>query len=70
MRLGLIPVSDGSDVVGEGLKFAVGIPTQRLDGHPQIAAKSDGVKDMEAVKAMAGHFARVRFAEGVTQKRR
>src|SRR5262249_15625684 len=58
VRFGLIPVSHGSNVVGERLELAVWPPSQRLDCHLQVVFKPDRVDDMPAIQRMFRYIAR------------
>jgi len=51
MGLGLIPISDRGNVVGEQFVLAIVPPAQRLDGHLQVALKADRVRYVPAVEA-------------------
>lgn len=54
MRLLLIPVGDGRDVIAQKLVFAGGIPTQILDRDPEVVTETDGIHDVPAAEAVLG----------------
>src|SRR5579862_3285094 len=60
MRLALIPVRYGRDVIGERLIGPVGPPAQSLDSGAQFPMEADWVHDMPAIQAPFGRTARPR----------
>ena len=68
MGLGLIPVSDGGDVVREGLEFLVRPPTESLDSYAEVIPETDRVHDVPPIEAMLGYLPRFFPREGITEE--
>jgi len=50
VRFFLIPKGDGRHLAIQGRKQTALLPTERLDRHPQVMMKMNGIRDMPAIK--------------------
>ncbi len=54
MRVLLVPIRDGSDIVSERLKLSVRPPAERLNRYLQVAIKANRVHHMHRYKECLG----------------